>query len=98
MPKKSTAAKRGGSARRSKTTAPAAKKSAAKRRTIPAHRPANKDIHDKALREHVLYVLRGGGAHLDVEKALAELPRGLRGVKPAGVPFTAWTLLEHMRI
>src|ERR1700733_4261027 len=50
------------------------------------------------LREHVLYLLKGGGAHLDFEKAIAGLPANLRGAKPAGVPHTPWRLLEHMRI
>lgn len=53
---------------------------------------------DKALRQHVLYLLRGGGAHVDFEKAIGDLPAALRGAKPPGVPFTAWTLLEHLRI
>lgn len=53
---------------------------------------------DKALRQHLLYLLRGGGAHLDFEKTIADLPANLRGAKPAGVPFTPWTLLEHLRI
>jgi hypothetical protein len=51
-----------------------------------------------ALREHLLYLLRGGGAHLDFEKAIAGLPPDLRGVKPAGLPHTPWRLLEHLRI
>jgi DinB superfamily len=50
------------------------------------------------LREHVLYLLKGGGAHLDFEKAIAGLPAKLRGGKPAGCPHTPWRLLEHMRI
>src|SRR5262245_26226587 len=50
---------------------------------------------DKALREHLLYLLRGGGAHLNFEAAIAELPAELRGAKPAGVPHTPWRLLEH---
>lgn len=53
---------------------------------------------DKALRDHVLYLLRGGGAHLDFDAAVAELPAELRGAKPAGIPYTPWQLLEHMRI
>lgn len=53
---------------------------------------------NKALREHLVYLLRGGGAHLDFEKAIADLPANLRGAKPAGVPFTPWTLLEHLRL
>ncbi len=53
---------------------------------------------DKALRLHVLYLLRGGGAHLGFEKVIAGLPAKLRGAKPKGLPYTAWRLLEHMRI
>ena len=53
---------------------------------------------DRALRDHVLYLLGDGGAHVDFEKAIAGLPAELRGVKPANLPFTAWRLLEHLRI
>src|SRR5260370_40193329 len=53
---------------------------------------------DRALRDHLLYLLRGGGAHLDFEAAVADLPPNLRGAKPAGLPHTPWRLLEHMRI
>ncbi len=53
---------------------------------------------NQQLREHVLYLLRGGGAHLDFEAALADLPVALRGAKPAGVPHSPWRLLEHLRI
>ena len=53
---------------------------------------------DQQLREHVLYLLRGGGAHLDFEKAIKGLPAKLRGAKPDGVPFSPWRLLEHLRI
>jgi hypothetical protein len=76
-----------------------------KRRTSRKSRPRSKPApaqsftnSDKALREHLLYLLRGGGAHLDFDKAIAGLPANLRGAKPAGVPFTPWTLLEHLRI
>jgi|SRR5437660_657367 len=53
---------------------------------------------DKSLREHLLYLLRGGGAHLDFEAAFTDLPAHLRGAKVGGVPHTPWRLLEHMRI
>jgi len=33
-----------------------------------------------------------------MEEVLADFPSELRGVRPAGLPFTAWRLLEHMRI
>jgi uncharacterized damage-inducible protein DinB len=53
---------------------------------------------DKALREHLLYLLRGGGAHLDFGAALAGLPAKLRGARVKGLPFTIWRLVEHLRI
>jgi hypothetical protein len=53
---------------------------------------------EQALRDHLLYLLRGGGAHLDFEKAIADLPPALRGAKAAGTPHTPWRLLEHLRI
>jgi hypothetical protein len=52
----------------------------------------------QSLRDHLLYLLRDGGAHLDFETAIAGVPAGLRGAKVAGVPHTPWRLLEHLRI
>lgn len=59
--------------------------------------PSTKQI-EQSVRKHALYLLRGGGAHVDFEAAIGRFPVSLRGVKPAGVPHTAWQLLEHMRI
>ena len=53
---------------------------------------------DQQLREHVLYLLQGGGAHLDFEKSIAGLAAELRGSKPVGIPHSPWRLLEHLRI
>src|SRR5947207_15509909 len=53
---------------------------------------------DKALREHLLSLLRDGGAHLNFEAAVADLSAELRGAKPPGLPHTPWRLLEHLRI
>ncbi|HEY6292931.1 MAG TPA: DinB family protein [Terriglobia bacterium] len=72
-----------------------AKKSAPAVRTVGS-RPGS--AQDKAVREHVLYLLRGGGAHVDFEKAVGDFPAELQGKKPAGLPFSAWQILEHMRI
>lgn len=55
-------------------------------------------MNDQALREHVRYLLNGGGAHLHFDRAVADLPEELRGAKVEGVSHTAWRLLEHMRI
>jgi len=54
--------------------------------------------HDQALREHVLYLLDGGGAHAKFDDVVNDFPLKLRGQKPAGLPHTPWMLLEHMRI
>src|SRR5579883_3271615 len=51
-----------------------------------------------SLREHLLYLLKGGGAHLNFDKAIADLPPKLRGARPPGIPHTPWRLLEHLRI
>jgi hypothetical protein len=53
---------------------------------------------DRLLREHLLYLLRGGGAHIGFEDALKDFPEGLFNARAAGVPYTPWQLLEHMRI
>ena len=55
-------------------------------------------MSDQALREHVLYLLKCGGAHLNFEQAIADLPVDLRGAKVEGVSHTVWRLLEHLRI
>jgi hypothetical protein len=56
------------------------------------------DRKDKALREHVLHLLEGGGAHAKFDKAIAGIPPKLRGQKPAGLPHSLWMLLEHLRM
>jgi hypothetical protein len=56
------------------------------------------DDAQKTLRDHVLYVLKGGGAHVSFERALQSLPAKFRGLRPEGTPYTAWMLLEHMRL
>jgi len=53
---------------------------------------------DGVLRKHVLNLLRGGGAHISFDQAIADFPARLRGAKPPGAPHTAWQLLEHMRL
>jgi hypothetical protein len=56
------------------------------------------DPKDKALREHVVYLLADGGAHAKFNEVLAGVQPKLRGEKPDGVPHSLWMLLEHMRI
>ena len=54
--------------------------------------------NDRALREHLLYLLRGGGAHVDFESVAADFPVDLVNRKVEHVPYTPWQVLEHMRI
>lgn len=58
----------------------------------------DKDERDGALREHLLYLLRGGGAHISFDDALKDFPAGLINGRVAGVPYTPWRVLEHMSI
>jgi hypothetical protein len=53
---------------------------------------------DRRLRDHVVYLLRGGGAHLTFDAAVADLAPTARGASVPGVPYTPWRLLEHVRI
>ena len=50
------------------------------------------------LREHLVYLLESGGAHLNFESAIAGLPERLWGAKVDGALHTPWRLLEHLRI
>jgi len=54
--------------------------------------------HDKLLRQQVVFLLQGGGAHAKFEDVISKVPAKLRGAKPAGLPHSPWMLLEHMRI
>ena len=53
---------------------------------------------DKALRENVLDLLRGGRAHVSIEQAVNGLPEALRGKKPGRAPYSPWQQLDHLRI
>ena len=50
------------------------------------------------LREHLLWLLEGGNAHVGFERAVADLPAEMRGQGTAGIPHTPWRIVEHMRI
>ena len=57
-----------------------------------------KEDKDRALREHVLYLLDGGGAHAKFDEIVAGIPAKILGQKPADLPHSLWMLLEHLRI
>jgi uncharacterized damage-inducible protein DinB len=53
---------------------------------------------DTSLRKHVLYLLRGGGAHLSFDDFVNSFPPDLCNRQIQSLPYTAWQVLEHMRI
>jgi hypothetical protein len=82
----------------------AKKKSTKTRKHAPAGKAGTKKTlqsstpPDKSVRDHLLYLLEGGGAHADFDAAMGDWPVQLAGAKVANFPHTAWMLLEHMRI
>ena len=53
---------------------------------------------DRSLRKHLLYLLEGGGAHVDFESVVGDFPIEAVHQKVEQLPYTAWAVLEHMRI
>ena len=53
---------------------------------------------NRALREHLLELLKGGHGHATFEDAIKNLPPKLRGTKPETFPHSSWMLVEHLRI
>jgi hypothetical protein len=53
---------------------------------------------DRELREQVVYLLKGGGAHVHFMDALDDFPPGKYGTFANALPHTGWQLLEHTRL
>jgi DinB family protein len=70
-----------------------------KKKTAPKPKArAAGDSKDRALREHLVYLLKGGGAHIHFMDSLEGFPAGKRGTFAQGLAHTAWQLLEHTRL
>ncbi|MGZ8842493.1 MAG: DinB family protein [Pyrinomonadaceae bacterium] len=54
--------------------------------------------NDKSLRDQLLSLLDGGNAHLNFEDFVKDFPVEKCGQRIEGLPYTAWQVLEHMRI
>ena len=52
----------------------------------------------QALHKELKKLLDGGGAHATFEDAVKDFPEDLRGVVPEGLPYSAWQIVEHLRI
>lgn len=53
---------------------------------------------DASLRAHVVKLLKGGDAHLYFDDLNEGFPIDRCGEKINGLPYTAWQVLEHLRI
>ena len=54
--------------------------------------------NDKSLRDHLLSLIGGANAHISFDDFIKDFPAEKCGEKIAGLPYTAWQVLEHMRI
>ena len=53
---------------------------------------------EEALREQLIQLLQSGHAHATFDQAVKDFPADKIGLRPPGMPYSAWELLEHMRI
>jgi uncharacterized damage-inducible protein DinB len=56
------------------------------------------DPNDKITRKHLTDLITKGNAHATLDDALQDLSPALRGIKPDGLPYSIWQLLDHIRI
>ena len=54
--------------------------------------------NDLSLRKHLLSLLGGRNAHIGFEGFVKDFPADACGQLITGLPYTAWQVLEHMRI
>lgn len=57
-----------------------------------------KQVPLEDVRKQLIALLDGGQAHATFEDAVADFPPELRGVVPDRLPYSAWQLVEHLRI
>ncbi len=55
-------------------------------------------IEIEEMKKQLIALLDGGQAHATFEDAVKDFPAGLRGVVPDGLPYSAWQIVEHLRI
>lgn len=53
---------------------------------------------DEAVRGQLGRLLGWEDAHAGLESVVQEIPPRMRGTVPDGLPYSAWQLLEHMRL
>lgn len=68
------------------------------KKTARSNRATSSKNADRILREQLVSLLKGGGAHVHFLDALEDYPVRKRGAFVKGLRHTAWQLLEHARI
>jgi len=63
---------------------------------VAGRKPMNE--HEALLREQLVSLLKGGGAHIQFMDAVENFPAAKRGTYAQGLAHTGWQLLEHVRI
>ena len=56
------------------------------------------EAHTEEIRKQLKALLEGGQAHATFDAAVKDFPVGHRATVPENLPYSAWQLLEHMRI
>ncbi len=51
-----------------------------------------------SLREHIVSLLGGGNAHITLDDVVKDFPVDKCGARIERIPYSAWQVLEHMRI
>jgi hypothetical protein len=68
---------------------------------MSATKPADKSKQtddQKELHKQLIALLHGGQAHATFDEAIKDFPSDLRGTVPPSLPYSAWQILEHLRI
>ncbi len=55
-------------------------------------------MSQQLLRNHLKDLLTWTSAHVDMERAVKNVPPELRGKRPENAPYSLWQLLEHVRL
>jgi DinB superfamily len=53
---------------------------------------------NQELRKHLVKILDWEDAHANFDSAVEGIPTKLQGIKPEGLPYSLWQLVEHIRI
>ena len=58
----------------------------------------NRRTDEDLLRDHLKRMLGWEDAHVGFERAVEGIPANVRGRQPQGLPYSAWQILEHIRL